>query len=70
MIRPTCRNVRTALPKACPVHAPRRGLTSRTIVTDDKNLVPIRTNLRGSSLLNTPRVSSPPARQGASCRSC
>ncbi|WOO83428.1 putative NAD-dependent malic enzyme 3 [Vanrija pseudolonga] len=56
MIRPTCRNVRTALPKTCPVHAPRRGLTSRTIITDNKNLVPIRTNLRGSSLLNTPRL--------------
>ncbi|WWC97724.1 hypothetical protein V866_004609 [Kwoniella sp. B9012] len=32
-----------------------RGLADRTIIAANKNQVPIRTNLRGSALLNTPR---------------
>nr|XP_019047815.1 malate dehydrogenase (oxaloacetate-decarboxylating) [Kwoniella bestiolae CBS 10118]OCF26745.1 malate dehydrogenase (oxaloacetate-decarboxylating) [Kwoniella bestiolae CBS 10118] len=33
-----------------------RGLADRTIIAANKNQVPIRTNLRGSALLNTPRL--------------
>ncbi|GFZ51455.1 NAD-ME [Saitozyma sp. JCM 24511] len=32
-----------------------RGLTAEVIRAEDKNLIPIRTNLKGSALLNTPR---------------
>lgn len=33
-----------------------RALSNSVIVGEDKNLIPIRTNLRGSALLNTPAL--------------
>jgi malate dehydrogenase (oxaloacetate-decarboxylating) len=37
-------------------YTPSRALSSSVILGEDKNLIPIRTNLQGSALLNTPSL--------------
>ncbi|WWD21006.1 hypothetical protein CI109_105487 [Kwoniella shandongensis] len=52
-IRPSASSSSKSILVPRPQH--KRGLASQRITAEDKNLIPIRTNLRGSALLNTPR---------------